>query len=159
MIFVTVGSSTRFDRLIRAVDGWAGLRGRTDVFAQIGHTDYKPRNIESVQLLDPTEFRNRVNAADLIVAHAGMGSIITALEIGKPILIMPRRASLQETRNEHQVATAVQFAKRDGVVVAMDESELASKLDHSETFELRTKLSSEASPELISTIRDFIESS
>jgi UDP-N-acetylglucosamine transferase subunit ALG13 len=157
MIFVTVGSSISFDRLIRAVDDWAGTRNRRDVFAQIGQTEYKPRNIEAVQLLDPSEFRKHVIAADLIVAHAGMGSIITALENGKPILVLPRRACLLETRNDHQVATAVQFAKKDGVIVAMHEGELSTKLDQAGKFVVKTKLTTEASPELISAIREFIQ--
>ena len=36
MIFVTVGTQLAFDRMIKAVDEWAGARGRTDVFAQVG---------------------------------------------------------------------------------------------------------------------------
>jgi UDP-N-acetylglucosamine transferase subunit ALG13 len=105
VIFVTVGSSEPFDRLVRAVDEWAGLRGRSDVFAQIGHSDYQPKHIQCSKFLDPSEFRTRFNNAQFVVAHAGMGSIITALEIGKPIVVMPRRAHLGETRSDHQVAT------------------------------------------------------
>ena len=60
MIFVTVGSSMSFDRLVRAVDEWAGLQGRADVFAQIGQSDYRPKYITFVQFMDPPEFRERV---------------------------------------------------------------------------------------------------
>jgi UDP-N-acetylglucosamine transferase subunit ALG13 len=97
--------------------------------------------------------------AELIVAHAGMGTIITALELGKPILVMPRREYLHETRNDHQVATVNQFARREGIIVAMDEKELFSKLDQAEVFSASTRISREASAELISTIRSFIHCS
>src|SRR5690349_506002 len=96
MIFVTVGAQMPFDRLVRCVDHWAAGRGRRDVFAQIGPTAWRPENIEFVQFMEPPEFRARVTEAKAVVAHAGMGSIITALELGKPILVMPRRGDLRE---------------------------------------------------------------
>ena len=46
-----------------------------------------------------------MDAAAAIVAHAGMGTILTALETGKRLLVMPRRAALGEHRNDHQLAT------------------------------------------------------
>src|SRR4051812_19357952 len=103
MIFVTVGTQVQFDRLIRTVDEWAGARARTDVYAQIGPSNDRFKHIRTERFIDPTEFRNCVEAASLVIAHAGMGSIITALELGKRIIVMPRRASLGEHRNDHQV--------------------------------------------------------
>jgi UDP-N-acetylglucosamine transferase subunit ALG13 len=158
VIFVTAGSADPFDRLIRAVDEWAGRRGRTDVFAQIGNSSYKPRHIEAVQFLSPSEFRERVRTASLIVAHAGMGSIITALEAGKPIMVMPKRARLGEHRNDHQVATAKRFGQRKGIIVADDEKDLVAKLDREQTLCSPTTLLNGASPELISAVRAFIRS-
>ena len=46
------------------------------------------------------------SALQVVIAHDEMGSIITALEMGKPIVVMPRRAELGEHRNDHQVAAA-----------------------------------------------------
>ena len=158
MIFVTVGSSTPFDRLIAAVDGWAGIRCHTDVIAQIGNSQYKPKYIQVVSSLEPTEFRNRVENAKFVVAHAGMGSIITALELGKPIIIMPRREHLQETRNDHQFATANQFMNRSGVLVALDEYQLPEKLDEAAVARMEvSKLGIQASPLLLATISSFIK--
>ncbi len=59
-----------------------------------------------------------MQAATAIVAHAGMGTILTALEMGKPLLVMPRRAALGEHRNDHQLATASRFAELGRVKVA-----------------------------------------
>src|SRR5579859_3180811 len=109
MIFVTVGAQMPFDRLVRTVDLWAGRKGRRDVFAQVGPTALSPSNIAYEKFLDPASFRAKVEEASVIIAHAGMGSILTALEAGKPILILPRRGDLKETRNDHQVATAQRF--------------------------------------------------
>jgi UDP-N-acetylglucosamine transferase subunit ALG13 len=158
MIFVTVGTQGQFDRLIQTIDEWAGARGRTDVFAQTGPSDYHAEHIRTGQFIDPTEFRKRVESASLVIAHAGMGSIITALELGKQIIVMPRRANLGEHRNDHQVATAKRFAEQGRIMVALNEQELFDKLDQLDVFDKAERLDSEASPHLIDTIRMFIES-
>ncbi|WP_454618211.1 glycosyltransferase [Bradyrhizobium cenepequi] len=157
MIFATVGTQGQFDRLIRTVDEWAGSHARADVFAQTGPSGYHAKHIHTEGFVDPTEFRNRVKAASLVISHAGMGSIITALELGKRIIVMPRRASLGEHRNDHQVATAKHFAAQGRIEVAFEESELADKLDQLEVLNPCERLRGEASPELILTIRTFIE--
>jgi exopolysaccharide biosynthesis glucuronosyltransferase PssE len=157
MIFVTVGSQMPFDRLIRAVDEWAATRDRSDVFAQIGSTEFRPKTISAKQFMDPMEFRKCVETADFIVAHAGMGSIITALECGKPIVVMPRRGYLNETRNDHQVATVRHLSKHGRIIPAMNEDELASQLDNLGRPQELDRISPHASPVLISTIRNFVD--
>ncbi len=157
MIFVTVGTQGHFDRLVRTVDEWASARGKPDVFAQIGPSDYRYEHIRAERFIDPGEFRRRVESASLVIAHAGMGSIITALELGKRILVMPRRASLGEHRNDHQVATAKRFAEQGRIEVAFDEQELSLKLEQLEVSGHHGRLDPQASSHLIGAIRTFIE--
>lgn len=90
MIFVTVGSQGSFDRLICAVDQSTALRSRSDVFAQIGKAKYIPKHIRFTESLDPLQFKQLAEESQLIVAHAGIGSIVSALESAKPIVVMPR---------------------------------------------------------------------
>ena len=156
MIFVTVGAQMPFNRLVKTVNQWAIDRGRDDVFAQIGRTDFCPSNMQWTQFLHPGEFKRRCEAARVIVAHAGTGSIITALHMGKPILIMPRRASLRETRNDHQVATAKHFRSFGSVAVAWDEQELISRLEGISHLEGQSTVGAYASHELVGEIRTFI---
>ncbi|WP_284620321.1 glycosyltransferase [Aquabacterium humicola] len=127
-VFATVGSQMPFDRLIRALDGWAARHPAVGVFAQIGDSPLQPQHIESCRVLAPEEFRGRVAAARVIVAHAGMGSVLTALEFGKPLVLLPRRGELRETRNDHQVATARWLASKPGIEVALDEAEFDDAL-------------------------------
>lgn len=157
MIFVTVGAQMPFDRLVKTVDQWAREHGRNDVFAQIGLTDYRPTNMQWTPFLSTEEFKQRYDAAMVIVAHAGTGSIITALQLGKPILIMPRRASLRETRNDHQVATSEQFRRFDSVVVALDEKELITRLEGVDNLRGCQTIEPYASRELVDAIRKFID--
>jgi UDP-N-acetylglucosamine transferase subunit ALG13 len=157
MIFVTVGSQEPFDRLISAVDEWARLRALSDVFAQIASSTLHPRHIQFTQFVEPPEFSRIMEETRIIVAHAGMGSIISALELGKPIVVMPRRAEFRETRNDHQVATAERFGAQGRIIVAMDENELPAKLDHALTLGETDRIQAQASPHLIATIRNFLE--
>lgn len=156
MIFVTVGYQMSFDRLIEAVDQWAGAHPDAELFAQIGPSELEPANMPYTEFMEPSEFKERVETCSVLVAHAGMGSILTALQYGKPILVMPRHAARNETRNDHQIATSKQLATRPGIEVAMDESEIAKKLDHLANLERPPKISTTASPELIERLKRFV---
>jgi UDP-N-acetylglucosamine transferase subunit ALG13 len=146
-----------FDRMVRAVDTWAAVAKRTDVFAQIGPTSWRPNHIGWAEFLSPSDFRAKVEHAKLVVAHAGMGSILTALERGRPILVMPRRGDLRETRNDHQVATAKRFAEQGRVSVAMDEHELVRRLEDLGSLSAAAPpISRFASAELLETVRSFV---
>ena len=145
-----------FDRMVRAVDKWAGRRGRLDVFAQIGETDWRPEHIEWVKFLDQPQFMEKVNSATAIVGHAGTGSILNALELGKPILVMPRRAELMETRNDHQVATAERFSVFKQVLVASGPEELMEKLDLLEGLQVQERITPWASAPLLNAIQAFM---
>ncbi len=132
MIFVTVGTQLPFDRLIGAVDSWVEETGRTDVFAQIanpGPDGYRPQHFDYTAHVSPAEFKQRCQEAECIVAHAGMGSIITAMTYAKPLVIMPRRAHLAEHRNDHQYATVKQFGGQPGIHVADDADALSQTLN------------------------------
>ena len=156
MIFVTVGAQMHFDRLIRAVDEWAYCRNRSDVFAQIGSSNRPPQHMQWTRFLPPGEFRQTVGAARVLVAHAGTGSILTALELGKPIVVMPRRAHLRETRNDHQYAMALKFSALEAVSVALDEDDLAKRLDEIDLLAQPRPIRPWASDDLLEAVRCFV---
>ena len=156
MIFVTVGTDQPFDRMLRVIDSWARDNQRRDVFAQIGDGAWEPDYIKFTGFLKPAEFQRRFMEASLIISHAGMGTILTALLNGKTILVMPKLASLGEHRNEHQTATARKMADLGNVNVAFDENELRNRLEHLENLKLPTPIGSFASEGLLSALRGFI---
>ena len=156
MIFVTVGTQLPFDRLISAVDAWAGRTGRRDILAQIGPSELRPEFLEYRPFLSPTEFSRHFASAELVIAHAGMGSILTAMSQGKPILVMPRYASLNEHRNDHQLATARRFKELDRILVAMDAQELDAQLSRLESIPTASRIGLYASSELLAAVRAFL---
>ncbi len=151
-VFVTVGAQMPFDRLLAAVEAVA--KGRAlDVFAQKG-VGGRACGLPGPDLLAPAAFQERYDWADLVVAHAGTGSILAALELGKPIAVMARRAALAETRNDHQIATAARFNARFGVPIFEDADGLGAILDQ-RRFRT-TRVGRDAEPRLVETLRRFI---
>lgn len=126
-IFLTVGTQLPFDRLVRTMDNWIDPNSGVSVFGQIGDTDFIPENFAYEKHLRPDQFDSRFDEADLIISHAGMGTIITSLVKGKRLILFPRNSNYGEHRNDHQIATARHFETR-GFPVAFDEKELVSHL-------------------------------
>lgn len=158
MIFVTVGTQLPFDRLVGAVNAWALHHPNQTVVAQtgIGRCDFTGLTCRPV--LDQTTFRETLDAADIVVAHAGMGSILLAAETGKPIVIMPRRALLGEHRNDHQSDTARKMAALPNVHVAEDDAGVAAALSALVGADPAAQAfgSAIAQPQLLAALRDFI---
>ncbi len=156
MIFLTVGTQAPFDRLVEAVDSWAAQHPEIEVVAQIGDSTLRPTGLEWSPHLDPQRVDELFAQADGIVAHAGMGSILTALQLGKPILVMPRSASLGEHRNDHQIATARRFGELGSIRVAHDPSSLGRELDQLTDAPASAAIAGQAPPALLDTLRAFI---
>lgn len=157
MIFVTVGTDLPFDRMVRVIDEWAGENSRSDVFAQIGDGGWEPKNIRFANFLQPSEFTEHFKSASIIISHAGMGTILSALYYRKPILVVPKRASLGEHRNEHQLATARRMMDMGNVNVAFDECELREQLGRMEDLKQPKPIGDSANVELLTNLRAFIQ--
>jgi UDP-N-acetylglucosamine transferase subunit ALG13 len=155
MIFVTIGTQLPFDRLIKIIDELAPQLNE-EVVAQVYQCGFTPKNIKTVDFLAPDEFNTLFDKARLIISHAGMGTILSALQKDKPIIVFPRIAALGEHRNEHQLATARKFKEMGAVNVAMDEEELIPMLLNGNQTTLQ-HIGTYASPSLIQSIQKFID--
>lgn len=158
MIFVTAGTALPFDRMIKIVDAWAHQRGRRDVFAQIGVGGWEPENLPFANLLQPNEFAEKVRRASVVISHAGIGTILSALHYEKPILVIPKLARLGEHRNDHQMATAHRMKELGNVNVAFDDEELRHRLDHLDELQAKARIGPFASKSLLNGIQSFIHS-
>lgn len=156
MIFLTVGHQMAFDRLVRLVDDWAGREGRTRIFAQIGNGTYVPKNMEFTRFFTRAEFQAQIAASSSVIAHAGIGTIIQVLLARKPLLVLPRLARHQETRSDHQIDTARQFASRGLLLAGFDETDFTALLNRLPAFHPGAGLGNSASPQLLARIRGFI---
>lgn len=68
---------------------------------------------------DENEFRSLVSSHDLVLSHAGVGVISAVLANNKMPIVVPRRASLNEHINDHQVDFVDHF-KKDNIFIQVD---------------------------------------
>jgi len=131
MIFLTVGTyPLQFNRLIAAVDNAVGSNViGEEVFAQIGQSDFRPRHMDFVEMMEKTEFDCCFEKASGIVSHAGIGTITMAIDRSKALVVMPRLKRFKEHVNDHQLATARKFEELGHVLVAYQETQLAERIN------------------------------
>jgi UDP-N-acetylglucosamine transferase subunit ALG13 len=129
MIFVTVGSMFPFERMIRVMDEWSSHHPGQEVFAQIGGGEYEPKHMRWQRIIAPDEYKKVVESCRLIVAHAGTGSVFTAAQFRKPIVLIPRRAALREHTTDHQLDTARWLESKPGVFIVWSDDELTQAIE------------------------------
>lgn len=161
MIFVTTGTQEPFDRLLKIISKLAH-ESDEEIVIQAKTGLIFPNHVTVKDFVTPIEFGDLFGKADLVISHAGMGTIISALQNRKPLVVFPRIASLGEHRNEHQMATARKMKELDLVSVVFDEEELYVLLESylmSDTTLLKSEnaLSKYASLSLINSIESFIK--
>lgn len=159
MILVTVGTQLPFDRLINSVEQWAVTKNYNDIVFQVGRSGYKPSIGRSVEFIPAPELQSIIEQAELVIAHAGTGTMISCLSQKKPIVIMPRDYLFGEHRNNHQKATVAKLHNIHGVFVADSEHELPKAIDtallatnHDNNFDFPAY----AQDSLIEHIKNFI---
>lgn len=111
MILVTVGSQKfQFNRLLEKIDELIDKKIITDkVFAQIGVSDYKPKNYEYTDFTTQDEFNKLLDESTIVITHAGTGVIVNAVKKEKKIIAIPRLAKYNEHVDDHQIQLIKQF--------------------------------------------------
>lgn len=158
-IFITLGSQKfQFNRLLKAVDKLCekGTIVAEDVFAQIGYSDYLPKNFSYKKFLDRDEFSTIMSKADIVITHGGTGAIIGAVKKGKKVIAVPRRAKYGEHVDDHQLQLVGQF-KELQLICECDDTE---KIDEALEIVKKTtyKKYESNTQRIINSIDKFIES-
>lgn len=124
LILGTVGTHTAsFDRLIRALDDLADII-EEQVVVQIGASRYMPQHAAFFESIAPDEFRQLMRSARIVVTHGG-DTILEAIGLGIPTVVVPRRHAHREHIDDHQVHLAEALSKR-GLVTWCEPDELTS---------------------------------
>ena len=123
MIFVTVGTlHFPFDRLLRALED---LPPDEELIVQSRVPGRLPARAKSVQDLPFDELVELMRAARVVVSHAGVGSVLTALTNGKRPVTMPRLARFGEAVDDHQLSFARHVAETGLLTLVETPAELA----------------------------------
>lgn len=131
-IFITLGSQKfQFNRLLKAIDELCekGTVDAEDVFAQIGYSDYLPKNFSYKKFLDRDEFSKEMGKADIVITHGGTGAIIGAVKKGKKVIAVPRLAKYGEHVDDHQLQLIKQFDDLNLICPCRDTDELAEAIE------------------------------
>lgn len=123
MIFVTVGThSDGFERLVKAADRYAATTERR-VLIQRGASRYCPEHAESFDFAPGNEIEALSRSAEIIVTHAGAGSLLTSLAASANVVVVPRQRRHGEHMDDHQIelATALHQAGRVRMVLDLEE--------------------------------------
>ena len=156
VIFVVTGTQAPFDRLLSIIDKWTVNQDTYSVIAQTANSEINFKNMTCFNYLEPDVFNEYFNNADVIIGHAGMGTIIKALENKKKLVVFPRLVKYNEHRNDHQHHTAFGFEKLGLINVAYNEKDLFRYLNNIIDIPVKRKINQNAEKQLLEKISNFI---
>lgn len=158
MILVLLGTQDKpFTRLIETIDNLIVKKLiKEEVIAQLGFTKYKSKNIKGFDLIPSDELNKLIKKADLIITHGGVGSILSAVQMNKKVIAVPRLALYKEHTNDHQIQIVDEFAKTGYILKADNPSDLEQVLKKVKAFKPQKYVSNNA--QFIKLIEDYIDS-
>lgn len=125
-LFVTVGAERRsFNRLIKIIDDsvFSNILPK-DTFVQIGHSSYKPQYCSFCRFLNYCDMEERIADADMVISHAGMGTVLLCMKHKKIPILFPRKVCYREHVDDHQLLFARTMAKEGLALAAFSSGEL-----------------------------------
>jgi beta-1,4-N-acetylglucosaminyltransferase len=159
MIFVTVGNHFQgFERLLEKVDEIAP-RLSHEIVVQKGYSKYVPKNTKYFDFVPANTAVDYIRNSDLVVSHAGMGTLILCKEYRIPIIIFPRREKFREHVNDHQMEIAQVLEKREdlNVHIVYEEDQLEEKIVEAVGKREMAPQENRGRENLIRTITEFIQ--
>ncbi|EOU2054537.1 PssE/Cps14G family polysaccharide biosynthesis glycosyltransferase [Clostridium perfringens] len=122
MIFVTLGSQKfQFNRLLEKLDELVddGIINE-EIFAQIGYSDYIPKNYNFDKFLDRNKFIEVMDKCDKVITHGGTGAIIGAIKKNKKVIAIPRNCEFNEHVDNHQYDIVSEFSNMN-LIIGIDD--------------------------------------
>ena len=156
MIFVTLGSQKfQFNRLLMELDKLVEEKKiSNDIFAQIGYSDYKPKNYEFKEFLDREQFAEIMERCEIVITHGGTGAIVGAVKREKKVIAVPRLAKFGEHVDDHQLQIIDQFTNMNFIVGVKDTNEIYEALEQLKTIEFKKYISN--TENIIKSIEEFL---
>lgn len=82
------------------------LKDAESVLWQTGSTDVSDLDIDGKAVVPAHEIEEAMREADVVIAHAGTGTALTSLRMGKKPILVPRDSSHGQHVDNHQFQTA-----------------------------------------------------
>lgn len=126
MIFVTLGTSEPFDRLLAAL---GPLPAGEELVVQLGASTVHPAGARCVEFLAYDEVVDLMRRARVVVTHAGAGSVLAARAQGKVPVVVPRLHRHGEAVDDHQVQFGRRLHRAGLVTLVEDPASLPAALE------------------------------
>ncbi len=123
MIYVTLGTMfLDFPRLVQKMDAIA-FESEEQVLIQTGLGKIMPAHCAHFTFMPRRQILLLQRRARVIVCHAGIGSVMDALSVRRPLVVVPRLKRFGEHMNDHQldIARAVQARGWGRMVLDIDQ--------------------------------------
>ena len=156
MIFIALGTQKfQFNRLLQMIDQLIS-NGKIveSVFAQIGNSDYVPKNIQYTSFMSKFDFEKKIRECDVLITHSGVATIITGLKYEKKVIVVPRLAKYEEHIDNHQVQIAEAFSEQNYVITYTENDSLEELIEKAKHCEF-AKYTSQRK-QMVETIESFI---
>lgn len=141
----------QFNRLLKAVDE---LKIGEEIFAQIGYSDYKPKNYSYKEFLNRDEFYSVMDKADIVITHGGTGAIIGAVKKGKKVIAVPRLKQFGEHVDDHQIQLIEEFKNLD-LIYSCEDMNLEKAIQTVKKTQYKSYHSN--TEKIIESLENFIE--
>ena len=136
MILVLLGTQDKpFTRLLDEIERLKKEKIINDeIVVQAGLTKYKSENMEIHGLIQVDELMKLMKKSDLVITHGGVGSILSALQLDKKVIAIPRLAEYGEHTNNHQIQIVNEFFNTGYILKCDNPSDLESVLKELKKF-------------------------
>lgn len=137
MILVILGTQDKtFDRLLKAIEKQIKLGNlEGDVIVQAGSTKYESKYMKIFDYIPMEQFDEYIKEADLVIAHGGVGTILSSIRKNKKVIAVPRLSKYKEHENDHQLEIVSEFTKRGYIIPCYDLKKLDEAIKKIKEFE------------------------
>lgn len=105
-------------------------------------------------LIPNDEFNRYMREAEVIVTHSGVNSIISCMEMGKPLVVCPRLHEYGEHVDNHQMEIATLMRDKYDVLICTDMKDLPELIEKAKMHKYKPWVSHRA--ELLEAIQRLI---
>jgi UDP-N-acetylglucosamine transferase subunit ALG13 len=106
------------------------------------------------RFIPKNDFFRLLDAAEVVVTHGGVNSIMATMEHGRPLVIVPKMKVFGEHIDDHQLEISEMMEKRYDVIVVRDMAQLPKAIERAKTHQYKPWESHTA--ELVEYIRSIL---
>lgn len=134
-ILVLVGTiQLPFTRMLTEIENYFIQFPNIEIDAQIGHTAFESSFIKTSDFIKFDELQKLYIDADLIITHAGVGSIMQGLKLNKKMIVCARYSELGEHVDNHQLEILKNFSSKNYIIPWFKEDSIGNIISQTDTF-------------------------